>query len=699
VQTVTAFAFRGCHDLTSVTIPRSAIFVFMNSFDGMKSLQNIYVSGGNSLFRSRNGVLYDITGTILYRFPEGRSGEYTVPSETTTIADGAFRGCSGLTKVTLPEGLLTITTLSFSQCTSLKEIVIPSSLSTMSIGAFDGCTSLTNVTFLPGKLLYVPILAFYGCSKLKTVSLPDNIISVLPYAFSGCNSLKKIVLPEYMLYIGLQAFNECGLVSIRIPANVMLIGINAFGGCSSLREFIVDGSNPIYKSVGGVLFLRRSGQLVTLPRAWSGVYNIPETVTYINDLMFSGCHKLTGITIPSSVQFITNNAFSGCSSLTYFEVNESNTHFKSIDGVLFTHDDNVLFKYPEGKCGTYTIPDFTTSIGVLGFHGCKCLRSVTIPSNVRLIRRQAFDGCNSLETVDIESGVRYIDIAAFRNCANLKSASISSSVVAVGLLAFSGCSKLTSVQYDGTLNPCIEDGFFETFGEIENMGHVCLPPNYKDTTFCKRTDFCLAASCEDLHFSADRCHEDTCENGKQISGKRKNATKWEELNLMTACAEFQCHDELGPIQWSVCNCTETERYMCTNDGCMLEDFDLYVEIVVQGLQASDMNLTRVTSEIKELTKVNVREVGYELGDNAFVVRIIVLIDDEDDGAVITESVNNLDKKEKCKFDVLCKSSSARMTVSKSLELLSKAPSIHDTATVLLLCAVMMINVIVSFITN
>jgi len=488
------------------------------------------------------------------------------------------------------------------------------------------------------------------------------------------------------------------LVSITIPANVMLIGINAFGGCSSLREFLVDGSNPVYKSVKGVLFLRRSGQLVTLPKAWSGVYNIPDTVTYIDNFMFSGCHKLTGLTIPSSVRFITNDAFGGCSSLKYFTVNESNPYFKSIDGVLFSHDDNMLIKYPEGKCGSYTIPDFATSVGVLGFKGCKCLKSVTIPSNVKLIRRQAFDGCNSLETVNIEYGVRFIDNAAFRSCVNLKSVSISSSVASIGLLAFSECSELTSVKYDGTLNPCIENTFFETFGETENMGHVCLPPNYKDTTFCRRTDFCSSDSC-DVQFSGDRCYEETCKNGKRVFEKRKNATKWEDLNLMTACAEFQCHNELGPVQWSMCNCTNSERFMCTNDGCILEEFDLFVEILLQNVQASDMNLTQVTAEIKDLTKINVKDVGYELGDNAYVVRIIIVIEDEDDGTLIAEAVNNMEKNEKCKYGLLCQSSSARMTVSKSLELLSKAPSIHDTATVLLFCAVLMINVIVAFITN
>lgn len=55
--------------------------------------------------------------------------------------------------------------------------------------------------------------------------------------------------------------------------------------------------------------------------AYSGVLNIPSTVTYgentfnvvgIADDAFSGCNGLTSVTIPNTVTSIGENAFSGC---------------------------------------------------------------------------------------------------------------------------------------------------------------------------------------------------------------------------------------------------------------------------------------------------------------------------------------------------------------------------------------------------
>lgn len=91
---------------------------------------------------------------------------------------------------------------------------------------------------------------------------------------------------------------------------------------------------------------------------------IPNTITIINELAFSGCSELTSVTIPSTVNKIGNMAFQGCSSLT-----------------------------------SMAIPNSVTTIGQFAFSSCHSLTSVTIPNSVTIIGEYAFSGCNNLMEV------------------------------------------------------------------------------------------------------------------------------------------------------------------------------------------------------------------------------------------------------------------------------------------------------------
>ena len=89
---------------------------------------------------------------------------------------------------------------------------------------------------------------------------------------------------------------------------------------------------------------------------YSGVVNIPESVTY------------NGMIYP--VTSIGESAFDYCSDLTEINVDENNTAYSSIDGVLFNKSQTELVCYLGGKQGAYTIPNSVTSIGGSAFSGC-----------------------------------------------------------------------------------------------------------------------------------------------------------------------------------------------------------------------------------------------------------------------------------------------------------------------------------------
>ena len=79
--------------------------------------------------------------------------------------EGAFRGCSSLSSITLPEGITSIGVRAFYGCTSLSSITLPEGITSIGRGAFHGCSSLSSIT-LPEGITSIGGEAFYGCSSL-----------------------------------------------------------------------------------------------------------------------------------------------------------------------------------------------------------------------------------------------------------------------------------------------------------------------------------------------------------------------------------------------------------------------------------------------------------------------------------------------------------------------------------------------------
>ena len=268
-----------------------------------------------------------------------------------------------------------------------------------------------------------------------------------------------------------------------------------------------------YKVTGGYLhFDRSTGAIVgcdtTVTEAVipNEIYGIK--VSIIEKYAFSGCTKLTKITIANSVENISVLAFEDCDYLNSINVDADNAVFSSLNGVLFNKNKTVLMTYPCGKTDTtYKIPDGVKAVFLPAFLDCANLENIYIPSGLESIGRYAFSGCKKLQSITLPNTVTSIGEGAFSFCYSLESFAVENdnpvysaadgvlfnkdkttlicypsakedasyvvprSVTSIDRWAFSVCTKLTNI----TLPYGLTSIGYDAFLGCENLKNIILP--------------------------------------------------------------------------------------------------------------------------------------------------------------------------------------------------------------------------------
>ncbi len=231
--------------------------------------------------------------------------------------------------------------------------------------------------------------------------------------------------------IGSSAFYSCrSLRTAAIPDSIVHIGSNPFNNCGFLEEFRISPGHPVFAVINGVLFDKAEKKLITYPGGLSASdYTIPAGVRIIGEAAFYQCSRLSRVTMPDSVTAIEDFAFYSCRGLRDITVSNSAA---SIGPYAFSFCSSL---------SSITIPDSVLSIGDSAFYMCKNLDHVVIPDGVASIGSSAFYKCDSLSRVTIPDSVLSIGNFAFYKCGSLHSVTIPDSVMCIGINAFASCAQ------------------------------------------------------------------------------------------------------------------------------------------------------------------------------------------------------------------------------------------------------------------
>lgn len=352
-----------------------------------------------------------------------------ISSGITSVGDYAFSNCTQLSEISIPETVSTIGKYAFYHCDAL-DILLPRTITVIKASAFEksGMTQLrvyqemseigdsafrnsklSNLTFEEGTTVALAS-GPYGCfcenALLESVEIPGTI-HLGNHAFSKCTGLKRVVFGEGITNIGV-TLNECSNIEkLVVPASMTNCGVGCFYGLRKLRSAGPIGSGCDFEY----------GWDTQIPDyAFYGCFGIesivfPDTITHFgyNAFLYT---KIKDFTVPKSLSSIYKNCFPTGMKNCYVE--NGNTVFTDVDGVLFTADMTTLWVYPGGRSDSvYIVPEGVTKIQQYAFSRAQ-IKRIVFPASLRTIDEYAFY-FSSLEEVDVPGYVEVGGWAFWRN--------------------------------------------------------------------------------------------------------------------------------------------------------------------------------------------------------------------------------------------------------------------------------------------
>ncbi len=255
-------------------------------------------------------------------------------------------------------------------------------------------------------------LQFFPRAKTGTYEIPDTVTAIAPYVFQQ-SKITEIVIPDSVTSIGAGAFRNANKLEIV--------------------RFVFAGNT-------------------------TGKVTIDKTA-------FTGCTAIQKFYLPAQADTVTVDMFRNMPALKEIWVEEGNTAYTSVDGMLCDAavSGRTLLLSPKAKSGIVKIPTVIQKIAENAFANNEDILRLIVPNHVSTIGANAFSGCSGIVNVIFE-GTRYTPLeigqSAFEGLRNLRtvefqpnaSGNLDRGAVTIGAKAFANNAKLTTLTAGDGVN-------------------------------------------------------------------------------------------------------------------------------------------------------------------------------------------------------------------------------------------------------
>lgn len=156
--------------------------------------------------------------------------------------------------------------------------------------------------------------------------------------------------------------------------------------------------------------------------------SVPEDVTHFGHSACFRCRNLTAVSLPTTLTHIGHDAFSSCH-----------------------------------KLSTLILPSGLQYIGHGAFVADSALHHITIPEGIKVLPTDCFVS-SGLRSITLPSQLRVLERGVFYQCRSLRSITLPASIERIGDFCFHDCDSLLEVTIHNPVPPNISDVFSDTTG-------------------------------------------------------------------------------------------------------------------------------------------------------------------------------------------------------------------------------------------